>query len=472
MRSEVDFPKHALGCGRHGILSAVCACKQLRSISIRHSLVTKAQPRESELLEALLISLPELRALQFKEAVENGREEPPSIFGDALIAEVCASHKRGLQLLLMDLSDFEDKFELPLSLRYIFLSNRGRHFKGRAQRLMGDLPCLEELYLILFSGRHFMLSDGIARPTRSESLRCAVFNILAFHAVDNTVGNVNTIHMPKVELLGLVFAIRHSEDEFGVSQRIPVAFRCPQLKECMFQYCYEKDLPLLKQLAGEGAPNLQTVQVAMSRMLSAIGDSPMEPFWSALNGAKNLRTLNIVFQDTLEDEMEILVAGAILVALKVDGLCLPSLLTLAFYSIPLGSTIPGPSFHMGSDPASQGARAVCNSIGLLVDAGILPSLQQIVLSPVSDGAVVHLTGPGPKPDRAPHVSTTFLLPDSCRGRRGWLQPSCSEPGMQSRALASLATLATTGTPKDVDWAMEEAEDLKQAEAQGFGCSLS
>lgn len=58
---------------------------------------------------------------------------------------------------------------------------RGRHFKGRAQRLMGDLPCLEELYLILFSGRHFMLSDGIARPTRSESLRCAVFNILAFH---------------------------------------------------------------------------------------------------------------------------------------------------------------------------------------------------------------------------------------------------------------------------------------------------
>lgn len=41
-----------------------------------------------------------------------------------------------------------------------------------------------------------------------------------------------------------------------------------------------------------------------------------------------------------------------------------------------------------------------------------------------------------------------------------------------RALASLATLATTGTPKDVDWAMEEAEDLKQAEAQGFGCSLS
>jgi hypothetical protein len=45
----------------------------------------------------------------------------------------------------------------------------------------------------------------------------------------------------------------------------------------------------------------------MSRMLSAIGDSPMEPFWSALNGAKNLRTLNIVFQDTLEDEMEILV---------------------------------------------------------------------------------------------------------------------------------------------------------------------
>jgi hypothetical protein len=58
------------------------------------------------------------------QAVENGREEPPSIFGDALIAEVCASHKRGLQLLLMDLSDFEDKFELPLSLRYIFLSNR------------------------------------------------------------------------------------------------------------------------------------------------------------------------------------------------------------------------------------------------------------------------------------------------------------------------------------------------------------
>lgn len=74
----------------------------------------------------------------------------------------------------------------------------------------------------------------------------------------------------------------------------------------------------------------------------------------------------------------------------MDGLCLPSLLTLALYSIPLGSTIPGPSFHMGSDPASQGARAVCNSIGLLVDAGILPSLQQVQSVKLSDTALYHL----------------------------------------------------------------------------------
>ena len=45
----------------------------------------------------------------------------------------------------------------------------------------------------------------------------------------------------------------------------------------------------------------------MSRLIIAIEDSPMAPFWSALNGAKNLRTLNIVFQDTQEDDMEKLV---------------------------------------------------------------------------------------------------------------------------------------------------------------------
>ena len=46
--------------------SAVCACKQLRSLTISHLLICKAQPRESEVIQALLTSLPELRALQIK----------------------------------------------------------------------------------------------------------------------------------------------------------------------------------------------------------------------------------------------------------------------------------------------------------------------------------------------------------------------------------------------------------------------
>ena len=74
-----------LTCVR-SVQSAVCACKQLRSISIRHSLVPKAQPCESELLEALLISLPELRALQFKEVSSSHYCMP---LADACLSTCC-----------------------------------------------------------------------------------------------------------------------------------------------------------------------------------------------------------------------------------------------------------------------------------------------------------------------------------------------------------------------------------------------
>ena len=57
---------------------------------------------------------------------------------------------------------------------------------------------------------------------------------------------------------------------------------------------------------------------------------------------------------------------------------------------------------------------------------------QIDLCPVSDESGVSLTGPGPEPEGAPHVSTTFLLQDCYRGSGGWLRPSYSEPGPQSR----------------------------------------
>ena len=71
------------------------------------------------------------------------------------------------------------------------------------------------------------------------------------------------------------------------------------------------------------------------------------------------------------------VEEAILEALTVDGMCLPSLLKVAIYSIPLCKHIHGPYFHTGSGQEFQGARAVCNSLGRLVAAGILPSLQQV-----------------------------------------------------------------------------------------------
>ena len=44
--------------------AAICACKQLRSLSIKYVLGQERQQRESDLMQTLLSSLPELRALQ------------------------------------------------------------------------------------------------------------------------------------------------------------------------------------------------------------------------------------------------------------------------------------------------------------------------------------------------------------------------------------------------------------------------
>lgn len=78
--------------------AAICACKQLRSLSIRRVLGKEHQQRESGLMQTLLSSLPELRALQLTQV------------NDAIICTIIclsrglqqAPHTPGVTMLVID----------------------------------------------------------------------------------------------------------------------------------------------------------------------------------------------------------------------------------------------------------------------------------------------------------------------------------------------------------------------------------
>jgi hypothetical protein len=87
---------------------AYCWSKALLSAAIYHS-----KERVGVELSILL--------MQF---VNPRQEHHDPVFSRDLVSAVCASHERGLQLLLMDYCDLDEGFQLPASLRYLFLSNR------------------------------------------------------------------------------------------------------------------------------------------------------------------------------------------------------------------------------------------------------------------------------------------------------------------------------------------------------------
>ena len=65
-------------------------------------------------------------------------------------------------------------------------------------------------------------------------------------------------------------------------------------------------------------------------------------------------------------------------------------------------------------------------------AEILPGWKlQIKLSPVEDENGYLAFGPGPAPDGAPQVISTYVHPRTLFGLE-WIEPSCREPGLQSR----------------------------------------
>ena len=67
-----------------------------------------------------------------------------------------------------------------------------------------------------------------------------------------------------------------------------------------------------------------------------------------------------------------------------------------------------------------------------VDCRNLPGWKlQIKLSPVEDENGHLAFGPGPVPDGAPQVISTFVHPRTLFGLE-WIEPSCRESGLQSR----------------------------------------
>ena len=68
MRLAVSrVPLIFINMSRFVVQGALYLCRQLRSLSIKHAQDSKGQPHGMKLMQALLASLPELRALQLKE---------------------------------------------------------------------------------------------------------------------------------------------------------------------------------------------------------------------------------------------------------------------------------------------------------------------------------------------------------------------------------------------------------------------
>ncbi|CAL8463257.1 g2791 [Coccomyxa elongata] len=418
------------------LLAAICACNQLRSLVLRPLLDNARLPSESSLLQIFVAFLPELRVLLFQTAT--GLEEVLNIFKGEVIADLAAKNDPGLQLLLMDVSTIPENFALPKSLRYLFLSNEYNFHRGQPYQLLGSLCNLEELYLVGFPGRHSEAWQFNAALLQTyEKLRIAVVDYYGA-----PFGLVGTALLPSLELLALPGMIPSCATTTAETcAHTPVKLKCPKLKEVIFSCESEEDIPLLELLLSEGAPELETIQVAVDCERRADHSDPFLHLWRALARSSSLRNLKIIFRNYQVQDFDQQVQMALQGAALVEDMCLPRLETLELFSFTNDGG--GPSFQLGSPLAhQQGAWGVCTEIGSLVAVGALPSLKQAHLYPGSDETGNALVGPGPRLDAAPHVKSFFLpQPDGWQdGNLTWTRPSHLDAELQCRVLAALTSI--------------------------------
>ncbi|BDA48880.1 hypothetical protein COCOBI_12-5630 [Coccomyxa sp. Obi] len=345
-------------------LSAICACKQLRTLILRPLLDGMGLPCESSLSQHFMASLPELRVLLFQTV--NGTEDALSnVFRGEIIAEAAAKIDPGLQLLLIDIIDTANNFALPESLCFLFLGNRYNLDDRQPYQSLGSLCNLEELYLLGVPGCYFAdrQSDAILLQSL-EKLRVAVVDIDGTYPFDP----VGTIMLPSLELLALPGRIPYCPTTiYGTCVHTPV--KCPNLKEVIFKCHYKEDVSLLEHLLSEAAPKLETIQVAVD--YESYGDHLFLDLWRALARSSSFRNLKIILQNCEEQEFDQQVQLALQGAL-VEDIRLPSLEKLELYSHQSDDR-GGPSFQLGNPLAHQhGASGVCMEIGNLFAVGALP----------------------------------------------------------------------------------------------------
>ncbi|BDA51053.1 hypothetical protein COCOBI_17-2730 [Coccomyxa sp. Obi] len=440
------------------LLSAVCACKQLRALVLWTLLEDETIQSESRLLQRFVASLPELRVLLFYKGIHT-EGVLGNIFRNDITSEVAAKREPGLQLLMMDICDTMENFALPKTLCHLFLSNRDKLCHIQPHQMLECLPNLEELYLVGFYGRQFEVGESDTPLSRTfEKLRIAVVDILYDPTV--TAELLNTA-LPSLELLALPGMIPYCATiRSGKRGHTPVKLKCPNLREVIFNLQDEKDIPLLEHLLSGGAPRLETIQVAVDYEMQDVDTfDTFYCLWEVLARSNSLRNLKIIFQNYDDRYMDQQVQTALCM---LDPMCLPSLETFELYSFTTDEGAPA-SFELGSALAhQQGARGVCNVIGQLVARGALPSLKKVGLYPGMDSYTGNpVVGPGPQLDDALHVKSSFL-PEPYGwdyDELSWIRPSHLDAELQRRVLAALT--------RPLDLEREFMDEPPYREAAGF-----
>ncbi|BDA51057.1 hypothetical protein COCOBI_17-2770 [Coccomyxa sp. Obi] len=424
-----------------GLLSAICACKQLRSLMLMPEFASlEVLGLGKNLLQCFVASLPELRVLLLQEDTDV-RGALNDVFSENIIAEVAAKREPGLQLLLTDVCNAATDFSLPVTLRYLFITNWCNQDHEQLYRTLKCLCNVEELYLVGFHGRHIETGQSNAPLLQTyETLRIIIVDFY-----DAPCEVVCSAVLPSLELLALPGTIpRCATTTSGTRALPPVKPMCPTLKEVFFSCVSEKDIPILEHLLSTGAPKLETVQVAVDFEFLRRRENQINIFqhlWRALARSSSLRNLKLIFRNYDERSFDERVQVAFLM---MYGVSLPSLETLGLYSFESFQG-GGPRFELGSSVAyEQGVRGVCKEIGRLVSEGALPSLKLVNMFPGSDEAGGDGVGHGPQLEEAPHVKTFFLPePDGWQnGGLAWIRPSHLDAELQRRIMAALTDHST------------------------------
>ncbi|CAL8466176.1 g5712 [Coccomyxa elongata] len=187
------------------------------------------------------------------------------IWGDT-IAEVAAKHEPGLQLLMLDVCDNAKNVALPQTLRYLLMSNRYNNCHGNLCQMLKSLHNLEELYLMGFPARRFYVGQPVGQLLQTfQKLRIAVLDYYHNSHDDAPVELGSTALLPSVELLALPWALPYSAAKTtGTCAHTPVKLMCPNLKELMCSCESDNAILFLEHLLSEGAPELETIQVALN----------------------------------------------------------------------------------------------------------------------------------------------------------------------------------------------------------------